>query len=236
MGRQRNESQKIHAEYTKKYHMYVIFGMPERDAQNPDIIYNAACVCGPEGIIGTYRKIHLPYPETYWGTRGSQPFVFDTEWGPVGISICYDTYCYPELIRYYCAKGCRLHLNPTALAECHGNKQMNMALSFNAGTNSMFIASANLVGLDVENTFWGSSSIIGPAESFLDAKYYAGNPFGDKEGFCEKTVSAEIDLSEAKRTIFSPNPLINGQTDYSPAIYKEMMEDLLTMDAYRENE
>ncbi len=227
-------SSNLIAEYTRKHHMYVVFGMPERDFDN-DIIYNTACVCGPDGIIGAYRKIHLPFPETHWGTRGSHPFIFDTEWGPMGVSICYDTYCYPELIRYYCAKGCRLHINPTALAECHGNSQMNLALPFNAGTNSMFIISSNLVGLDVDNTFWGCSSIVGPDEGFLAAKYYAGNIFGDKNGFCEKIVSAELDLSKAQRTIFTPNPLIDNCTDYRPAIYKAMMDDLLTMDIYQEN-
>lgn len=48
------------AELTKKLGVYVAFGMPERDEKDSSIIYNAACVCGPEGVIGAYRKIHLP--------------------------------------------------------------------------------------------------------------------------------------------------------------------------------
>lgn len=58
-------SEKI-AELAKKLGVYVAYGFPERDAQKSDVIYNAACVCGPEGIIGSYRKIHLPYPEPHW--------------------------------------------------------------------------------------------------------------------------------------------------------------------------
>ena len=78
------------ADLAKKLNLYVAFGMPERDADDPEKIYNSACVCGPEGIIGTYRKIHLPYPEPHWATRGTRPFIFETPWGPVGVAICYD--------------------------------------------------------------------------------------------------------------------------------------------------
>ena len=65
-------SEKI-AELTKKLGVYVAYGFPERDAEKSDVIYNAACVCGPKGIIGSYRKIHLPYPEPHWATRGDKP-------------------------------------------------------------------------------------------------------------------------------------------------------------------
>lgn len=45
------------AEKTKELGVYVAFGLPERDPDDPAVIYNAACVCGPDGVIGTYRKI-----------------------------------------------------------------------------------------------------------------------------------------------------------------------------------
>ena len=39
-------------ELTKQYDMYAVFGMPERDAADPEKVYNAAAVCGPDGVIG----------------------------------------------------------------------------------------------------------------------------------------------------------------------------------------
>ena len=39
--------------------IYVVFGMVERDADDPEVLYNAAAFVGPDGIQGTYRKLHL---------------------------------------------------------------------------------------------------------------------------------------------------------------------------------
>lgn len=48
------------ARLAKKYGMYVIFGMAERNAEDPEKVYNAAAVIGPEGIIGTSAKFICP--------------------------------------------------------------------------------------------------------------------------------------------------------------------------------
>lgn len=224
------------AELTKKYGVYVIFGMPERDSDKKDILYNSACVCGPKGVIGGYRKIHLPYPEYHWAKRGEKPLIFDTEWGPVGVGICYDTYCFPELMRYYAAKGCRIHINCTAHAMCHGKTIARTTVEAYAGMNKMFIVSSNLAGIDLYNDFWGSSSIVGPGSGIWDVAYYAGYPFSDLRGHVDKMFSAVIDLGLARRNIFEPNPGINGATDYRPAIYKKLYKELIEDSMYLRTE
>ncbi|MDO8690397.1 MAG: carbon-nitrogen hydrolase family protein, partial [Dehalococcoidia bacterium] len=45
--------------------IYVILGMPERDASDPRTLYISAAVVGPEGILGSYRKLHLATPPTW---------------------------------------------------------------------------------------------------------------------------------------------------------------------------
>lgn len=39
--------------------MYVVFGMPEI-GEKTHRIYNTAVLIGPEGLVGKYRKIHVP--------------------------------------------------------------------------------------------------------------------------------------------------------------------------------
>lgn len=222
------------AELTKKLGVYVVFGMPERDGNDESILYNTACVCGPEGIIGAYRKIHLPYPEPHWATRGSDPLIIDTQWGPIGIAICYDSYCFQELMRYYAAKGCRLYVNCTALAKCHGIALGSTTLEAGCIVNQIYIVSANLAGLDKYNVFWGGSSIIGPSTNFWEAEYFAGYKFTDPRAIQAKMYSATIDLTLATREKFEPNPLIDGKTDYRPEIYKKLCEDLLKNPKFKE--
>ena len=222
------------AEKTKQYGMYVAFGMPERDADDPATIYNSACVCGPQGVIGAYRKIHLPAPEPHWATRGSEPFIFDTPWGPTGLAICYDTYCFQELMRYYAAKGCRLYVNCTALAKCHGIALGSTTLEAGSITNQIYIVSSNLAGKDLYNVFWGGASIIGPSTNFWEAEYFAGYPFTNPKAIQNKMYTATIDLTLATREKFEPNPLLGGATDFRPAIYKKLYEDLLTDPKFQE--
>ena len=47
--------------------------------------------------IDSYQKMHPFETESVWCEKGETPFMFDTPWGPVGISICFDTYQFPEL-------------------------------------------------------------------------------------------------------------------------------------------
>ena len=75
----------------------------------------------PAGLVGTYRKLHLGIPlETDRFTPGDALPVFDTELGPIGISICYDFYNNPELCRVLALKGARLLVNPTGRSELPG--------------------------------------------------------------------------------------------------------------------
>lgn len=108
-------SAKRMAEVAKEKSIYIIYGYPEKIGCDQLNVYNSAVAISPQGnILGSYRKIHPFDREVLWAKTGSTPFLFDSPWGPIGISICYDTYNYPELVRYYAAKGARLLLNPTA--------------------------------------------------------------------------------------------------------------------------
>jgi len=68
-------------ELAKKLGLYVILGMPIRDDDKSDVVYNGLMVATPDGLAGSYHKIHLPAPEPNWATRGDKPFILDTPWG-----------------------------------------------------------------------------------------------------------------------------------------------------------
>ena len=73
------------AKLAEQHDMYVMFGMAEQDRADPRRLYNAVAVIGPDGIQGTYRKVHLGSPP--WVTEGitfangnALP-VWNTRWG-----------------------------------------------------------------------------------------------------------------------------------------------------------
>lgn len=149
-----------------------------------------------------------------------------TEWGPISISICYDYYCFPEMMRYGAAKGARMHINSTALAECHGPFAGTAALEAQVIMNQMYIVSSNLGGKDLYNVFWGGSSIMGPSREFWEVYYYAGHKFNEKIARESEMFTATIDLSLAALDEFKFNPAVNG-TDFRPDKYIEMYRDVL---------
>jgi predicted amidohydrolase len=221
-------------ELTKKYGIYAVFGMAERDSQDPAKVYNAVAICGPQGVIGTYRKIHLPFSEMNWAERGEDPFLFDTPWGPVGVGICYDVYAFPELTRYCRAMGARMMINCTAIGTAEtkgaGGYTGNLSLEYHAHNNSMYIVSSNLFGLDRSTFFMGGASIIGPASIPPHVHYYAGKRYlepGAAEGTLE---TATVDLSlvgiSFLSSVFNYNPRIKD-CDWRPGRYMKWYQDVL---------
>ena len=221
----------IVAAKAKELGLYAVFGMPIRDDEKSDVVYNGLAVFSPEGLVGSYHKIHLPAPEPNWATRGDKPFILDTPWGPVGIAICYDTYCFPELMDYYVAKGCRLYLNPTAVCHAHGEHLMDDTIHAQVIREGIFIASANLAGLDKDNWFWGGSSVLGPGKGTWDYHYYAGGPFVAPGSDEEAMYTATIDLSLATRFLYKHNPSVGG-TDWRPDLYKKWFEEICSDESY----
>lgn len=213
------------AELTRRYGIYAILGMPEKDADHPESLYNSLALFSPDGLAGCYRKMHLPAPEPNWAVRGEKPVLLDTPWGPVGVGICYDSYYFPELMRYYAAKGARLVINSTAHAKCHGQFMAKASMEVESVRNGIFVASANLGGPDLTNWFWGGSSIIGPSVKKRAPHYYAGKTFYEEGSDEEALYTATIDLALATRFPMQYNPAV-GSPDFRPDKYAEMYGEL----------
>ena len=76
--------------FAKSNHCYMICPMITRENGK---IYNSAVVIDRQGVlIGEYRKMYLPFDELEAGFSAGtlQPPVFKTDFGTIGIQICYD--------------------------------------------------------------------------------------------------------------------------------------------------
>ena len=87
-------------------------GIYERDGAR---IYNTAVLVARDGsLAGRYRKMSLPDEEIEGGiTPGSETPVFDTDFGRVGLMICWDS-SYPEVAHALAARGAEVILMPIA--------------------------------------------------------------------------------------------------------------------------
>lgn len=171
------------AEVARQHDIYVVYGLDERDPATPTTLYNAAAVVGPEGVIGTYRKVHLG--TLPWSTEGvtyapgTELPLFPTRFGPVGIQICFDFWFNPELSRILALRGARLILAPSASFNAPARPEgMRATMVSRAQENLVFVAMANHVGgPDAEAVYSGTaltrrprprdyaghSAVVGPA-------------------------------------------------------------------------
>lgn len=204
--------------------IYVLFGMPERDKDHPETVYNTVAVTGPEGIIGQCRKIHIPFTESQWSTAGADPFLWETKWGTMGAAICYDVYAFPEIARYAAGTGARIFFNCTAMTDGADVPNNRIQLESMCITNGIYIATANQTGAGRGCSYNGYSSIMGPSAGGIDPCYYAGNPFFSGTGREAGMYTAVIDLSLAREfcrlPIYQTNPW-TGKPDFKPGSYEE---------------
>jgi predicted amidohydrolase len=97
-------------EVARRKHSYVVAGIFEREMP---AVYNTAVLIDREGrLIGKYRKVYLPREEVESGVTPGNDFpVFRTDFGTVGIMICWDVQ-YPDPARALALKGAEMILMP----------------------------------------------------------------------------------------------------------------------------
>jgi len=110
------------AEVAAAHHMHLVFGTYERVE---DRIYNTAVLMGRKGeIIGKYHKVQLPGVERWSVSPGDGFPAFRTDFGTVGMLICYDL-MFPEPARALTLDGAEILFNPTMAyavqTQCKGN-------------------------------------------------------------------------------------------------------------------
>jgi predicted amidohydrolase len=95
------------------HRIYLVMGLAERDG---DQLFNSAVLVGPDGLIGTYRKLHLSPDDCEWATPGNLGLpTFDIPVGRVGMLIGSDVN-FPEAARCLALDGADVIAWPSA---CH---------------------------------------------------------------------------------------------------------------------
>lgn len=97
-------------EAARKVGAYIVAGIYERVGP---VVYNTAVLIDRKGeLAGAYHKTHLPREEVEAGlTPGSDYPVFKTDFGTVGLMICWDVQ-FPEPARALALKGAEVILLP----------------------------------------------------------------------------------------------------------------------------
>ena len=175
----------------------------------PGLYHNtAAIVDGAQGVVGKYRKMHIPddprYYEKYYFTPGDLGFrSFQTGAGHLGVLVCWDQW-YPEGARLTALQGAEILIYPTAIG-WHPEEKAQVGERQHAAwetiqrshaiANGCFVIAVNRTGFEPDPAgsggieFWGQSFVAAP-----DGRILVRGP-ADQEA----VMLTELDLGEIER-------------------------------------
>ena len=191
-----------------------VTGLLEADGER---VFNSAVLVDGTGVVGSYRKVHLPYLGIdRFATPGDRPFaVCEFRGLKIGMLICYDI-GFPEAARTLGLLGADLILLPTNWppgAEC----QIEHVIPTRAMENLVYVAAVNRIGTERGFRFLGGSSICAPS----------GAKLAKVDGDAPTILYAEIDpaQSRAKRIVRVPNKhIIDRIADRRPEMYGQLTQ------------
>ncbi|KAF3939834.1 Beta-ureidopropionase [Dactylella cylindrospora] len=187
----------------KEAETYLIGGsIPELDPVTKKL-YNTSLTFSPTGnLLATHRKIHLfdidvpgkiKFTESEVLSPGNDITIVDTEYGKIGVAICYDVR-FPELAMIAARKGCFAMIYPGAFNMTTGPLHWSLLARSRAVDNQVYVAMCSPArDLGASYHAWGHSMVVDPNGEVLQE-------LEDSEGL----VLADLDagrIDEVRRSI-----------------------------------
>jgi predicted amidohydrolase len=174
------EGQKFYnlvAKIAKDYGIYLVAGsMPEK-AQD-DKTYNTCYVFDRMGcVIAKHRKLHLFDIEVEGGqcfkesdtlSAGDKITLFNTEFGKMGLAICYDIR-FPEIFRIMSDEGAKAIFVPAAFNMTTGPKHWEVLFRARALDSSVYmVGAATARDMNASYISYGNSIVVSPWGDVID--------------------------------------------------------------------
>lgn len=134
------------SEMALKYNINIIGGSHPTRMEDGDI-HNVAYVCLRDGSIHEQEKIHPTPNEAYWWNikGGDSLDVIQTDCGPIGVLICYDSE-FPELARRIVDEGARIIFVPFCTDSRQGYMRVRYCCAARAIENQCYVVMSGNVG------------------------------------------------------------------------------------------
>lgn len=194
----------------EQFEVYIVLGLVEVENNK---LFNVAALLSPQGVIGKYRKTHIPFLGLdRFVDKGSAFKVHETPIGNIGLQICYDIE-FPESSRVMALMGADIlvHISNSPTTE-FDRRIINHVVISRAIENTVYVVTANRVGTERGWTFCGLSKIVDTSGKILNC----ASP--DKEEIIYSEVSPES--ARQKQLIVTPGEYEqNYMKDRRPELY-----------------
>jgi predicted amidohydrolase len=154
--------------------LYLVIGATTTKGSFPGDVFNSAIVVGPAGLLGVYSKAHvcayvdgddIVFKEkVYWSPGQALP-IFETEYGRIGVEICYDIW-FPEVARTLTLKGAELIINVSAAVRGF-ETSWDHVLYTRSRENAVWYLHVSVVGRQREYELFGGSRLFSPVAEVI---------------------------------------------------------------------
>jgi predicted amidohydrolase len=149
--------------------LYIVAGSIPVLAEGKDIVHNACFIFNPSGRHGVQGKLHMTrFESEEWlisSTKGLK--VFETEFGRLAITICYDVE-FPELARVAARADAYILIVPSCTDDRQGFLRVRYCAHARAIENQMFVIQAHTVGslpmVPAVSLNYGQAAIMTPSD------------------------------------------------------------------------
>lgn len=134
-----------------------------------NVLYNVAYLCRRDGTIDSHYKLHpTPHEKREWLMEGGNSIkVFDTDFGRLGILICYDVE-FPEISRLLADQDMQILLVPYWTDTKNGYLRVSRCAQARAIENECYVAISgsfgNLPAVDNVDIQYGHSAVYSPSD------------------------------------------------------------------------
>jgi len=202
------------ARLARLHGLYVLGGtIPVPDDETDDV-YNQAFFFAPSGSFGVQGKLHMTrFENEEWKVKARNGLrVFETAFGRVAITICYDVE-FPEIARAAAHAGAHVLLVPSCTDDRQGFLRVKYCAHARAIENQMYVVVSHTVGslpmMPAVHLNYGQAAILTPSDFPFsrDGILAEGNPNQ------EMMVIGELNLRtiEESRTTGTVLPLLDSR-------------------------
>jgi predicted amidohydrolase len=153
----------------RKSRLYIVAGTIPVGGKGKDLIHNDSYFFSPKGEFGVQGKLHMTRFETeeWHVTARKRLKIFDTEFGKVAITICYDVE-FPELARVAARRGAYILVVPSCTDDRQGFLRVRYCAQARTIENQMFVIHSPTVGslpmVPAVSLNYGQAAILTPSD------------------------------------------------------------------------
>ena len=151
----------------KKHGVYIVAG--SIPASEGSCVHNRCFLINPRGACGAQDKLHMTrFESEEWKVQpGSHLKVFDTDFGKLAITICYDVE-FPELARTAARAGAHMLIVPSCTDDRHGFLRVRYCAHARAIENQLYVIQSSTVGslpmVPAVSLNYGYASVLTPSD------------------------------------------------------------------------